>query len=75
MRTVARPMMINEATSTGLRPIRSPRWPPMMPPSGRAMKPTPSVANEAKVPISGSSLGKKTVPKYSAAAVPKPMKS
>ena len=47
----------------------------MMPPSGRTAKPMPSVANESRVPDSGSVFGKKAVLKYSAAAMPKPMKS
>ena len=46
-----------------------------MPPIGRAANPTPSVANAARVPVIGFSLGKKAVPKYRAAAVPNPMKS
>ncbi len=48
---------------------------PMMPPIGRAANPTPRVAKERRVPVSGSPPGKNAVPKYSAAAVPKPMKS
>lgn len=75
MAKVASPMTISEATSTGLRPTLSPRWPPMMPPSGRAANPTPSVANEARVPATGLEFGKNAWPKYSAAAVPNPMKS
>ena len=63
MAKVARPITISEATSTGLRPTLSPRWPPMMPPSGRAAKPTPRVANAASVPASGLAPGKKAVPK------------
>ncbi len=47
----------------------------MMPPSGRTANPMPSVANDSSVPESGSVAGKKTWLKYSAAAVPKPMKS
>ena len=47
----------------------------MIPPSGRATKPTPSVAKEDRSPMFGSALGKKACPKYRAAAVPKPMKS
>ena len=35
----------------------------------------PSVAKDSSVPDSGSFAGKKTVLKYSAAAMPKPMKS
>ena len=47
----------------------------MIPPSGRTANPMPSVANESRVPDSGSFAGKKTVLKYRAAAIPKPMKS
>ena len=47
----------------------------MMPPMGRAAKPTPRVAKAARVPVTGSPVGKNAVPKYRAAAVPKPMKS
>ncbi len=47
----------------------------MMPPIGRAANPTPRVAKAASVPVTGSPVGKKAVPKYRAAAVPKPMKS
>src|SRR5215207_8093531 len=35
----------------------------------------PNVANDSSVAESGSDSGKKTEPKYNAAAVPKPMKS
>jgi hypothetical protein len=69
------PISSSEPTSTGLRPIRSPRYPPTMPPTGRTAKPIPNVANDNRVPDNGSEDGKKTLPKYSAAAVPKPMKS
>ena len=47
----------------------------MMPPRGRTANPMPSVAKDSRVPDSGSVAGKKTVLKYSAAAMPKPMKS
>ena len=47
----------------------------MIPPSGRAAKPTPRVANDASVPAIGLAPGKNAWPKYSAAAVPNPMKS
>ncbi len=67
---VARPMISSEITSIDLRPARSPKWPKMIPPSGRAAKPTPNVANAASVPIVGSTFGKNRSPKISAAAVP-----
>ena len=47
----------------------------MIPPSGRTAKPMPSVANDSSNPDRGSFAGKNTVLKYSAAAIPKPMKS
>jgi hypothetical protein len=52
-----------------LRPRRSPKWPKMAPPIGRAMNPTEKVASEARVPAKGSILGKNRVLKTSAAAV------
>ena len=75
MSTVAMPISNREPTRTGLRPMRSPRYPPRMPPSGRTAKPMPRVAKASRVADSGLEPGKKTFPKYSAAAVPKPMKS
>ena len=70
MQKVARPISIRLATRTGLRPILSPRYPPMTPPSGRTRNPTPRVAKDSRVPVSGSPEGKKSVLKYRAAAVP-----
>jgi hypothetical protein len=46
-----------------------------MPPIGRAAKPTPKVANAASVPIVGETLGKNSLSKISAAAVPYRKKS
>ena len=70
MRKVAKPMTSMAPTRTGFRPNLSPRYPPRAPPTGRMTKPTASVANASSVPTNGSPLGKKTAPKYSAAAVP-----
>ena len=42
----------------------------MTPPRGRTRNPTPRVAKDSRVPVSGSPEGKKSVLKYSAAAVP-----
>ena len=67
---VATPMISSEITSIDLRPTRSPKWPKMMPPSGRATKPTAKVANAASVPAVGSTFGKNSSSKTSAAAVP-----
>ena len=41
MRKVATPMISSDSTSMALRPMRSPKWPKMIPPSGLAAKPTP----------------------------------
>jgi hypothetical protein len=41
-----------------LRPIRSPRWPKMTAPSGRARNPTAKDAKAASVAISASSVAK-----------------
>ena len=37
MRNVPTPMVISETTSVVLRPMRSPKWPKIRDPSGRAM--------------------------------------
>jgi hypothetical protein len=75
MAAVARPMMSSDRTSIDLRPMRSPKWPKTMPPSGRAAKPTPKVASAASVPMVGSTFGKNSLSKMSAAAVPYRKKS
>ena len=67
MQKVASPISIRLATRTGLRPSLSPRYPPMTPPRGRTRNPTPRVAKDSRVPVSGSPEGKKSVLKYSAA--------
>ena len=64
------PIINSVATSTGLRPKRSPMMPNMMPPSGRTTKPTPKVRNASSVPTTGSLFGKNSSPNTSAAAVP-----
>jgi hypothetical protein len=56
--------------SIRLRPIRSPKWPNRIAPSGRATNPTANVASDASVPASGENDGKNTAPNTSAAAVP-----
>ncbi len=63
-------MPTSEYTSILRRPTRSPKWPNTMPPSGRAMKPTPNVANDSRIPAAGEALGKNSFGKTSAAAVP-----
>jgi hypothetical protein len=40
MRNVAMPMSMSVETSVALRPIRSPQWPKIIAPTGRAAKPT-----------------------------------
>ena len=65
------PMIISDVTSIDLRPMRSPKWPKTMPPSGRAAKPTakvPKADERADQPARRS--GKNSSPKTSAAAVP-----
>ena len=63
-------MSSREATSRALRPIRSPRCPAMIPPRGRAITPTASVAKDATMPPSSVAMGKNWTLKTSAAAVP-----
>ncbi len=57
---VPTPISNNVTIRIDLRPIRSPKWPKTIPPSGRARNPTENVAKTAIVPINGSSLGKKS---------------
>ncbi len=68
MAKVDTPISIRLSTSSFLRPIRSPKWPKTMPPTGRAMKPTANVANDFRVP--SGSPGKNTVGNTTAAATP-----
>ena len=44
---VPRPMISRVSSSICLRPIRSPKWPKISPPTGRARKPTAKVPNAA----------------------------
>src|ERR1700722_5154980 len=69
------PIINSVATSTGLRPKRSPMMPNTTPPSGRTTKPTPNVRNASSVPVNGSLFGKKRSPNTNAAAVPYRKKS
>ena len=57
MQNVATPMPTSEMTSIFLRPIRSPKWPNTIPPTGRAKNPTPKVANDEKRCHQGALLG------------------
>jgi hypothetical protein len=47
---VDRPIISNVTMSIALRPIRSPQWPKMAAPIGRAANPTKYVVNEASSP-------------------------
>jgi hypothetical protein len=69
MAPVERPMTSVVTIKVSRRPMRSPRWPKITPPSGRTTKPTPNVANAISVPEleAGS---KNRSPNTSAAAVP-----
>ena len=57
------------------RPLRSPMWPKIIPPTGRATNPTANEANAASVPANSEKVGKNSRPKTSADAVPKMKKS
>jgi hypothetical protein len=70
MRKVAPPTRSSVVMRTFFRPIRSPKWPKNRPPSGRAMNPTPNVANATSVPTAGSRSGKNSTLNTTAAAVP-----
>ena len=67
--TVAMPIVSSEPTSVPLRPIRSPKWPKRMEPTGRAMKATPKTANDDSSAAVGSSLVKNSEGKTRTAAV------
>ena len=59
---------------TFCRPTRSPKWPRMTAPNGRATYANPKVAKDI-TRAEASSSGKKTCGKISAAAAPKMKKS
>ncbi|MCP9972349.1 hypothetical protein LUX57_50720 [Actinomadura madurae] len=69
MRKVAPPITTVEATSIGLRPYRSPKWPATAPPTGRATNPTAKVENEASVEAVSPSPEKNSGPRKMADAV------
>ena len=75
MRPVAMPMPVTVMMRTSLRPALSARWPKMMPPMGRAMKPTAIVPKEASRAVTLSSEAKKWMLKTMAAAVENRKKS
>ncbi|WP_425567876.1 hypothetical protein [Nonomuraea dietziae] len=52
-----------------MRPTLSPKWPNTMPPSGRATKATALVTRASRVALSGSKVGKNSLPNTSDAAV------
>jgi hypothetical protein len=59
MSVLPTPIRVMLRMSIFLRPIRSPKWPNTMPPSGRAKYPVASVPKLATVPTSGSRFEKK----------------
>ncbi len=63
------PISSSVTTSTVLRPLRSPKCPKMIPPSGRATNATALVVSASRVALSGSKVGKNNLPKTSVAAV------
>ncbi len=67
---VATPIVSSETTNSDLRPMRSPRWPAIAPPMGRASTPTASVVYEAMMLAKAECEGKYCELKTSAAAVP-----
>src|ERR1700690_4279134 len=75
MQRVLTPMRSSVATSVDLRPTRSPRYPKITPPSGRARKPIVKVLKDRIFPVNGSASGKKRAGKTRVAAVPYRKKS
>ena len=64
------PIVSIEAISVALRPMRSPKWPKIAEPTGRARKATPKVRKALSRCVSGAEAGKNSAPSTSAAAVP-----
>ena len=67
---VPAPMMTSVQISIVLRPIRSPKWPKISPPTGRARKPTANVPNDANCAAGPSRPLKNSLSKTSPAEVP-----
>ena len=68
-------MMPSVRISMLFRPMRSPKWPKITPPIGRAMKPIANVVYASNVPTVGSNVGKKSLLKTRLANVPYKKKS
>ena len=66
--SVQLPINSMEATSIALRPIRSPKWPNVIAPNGRATNAMPKLIKASKVCAAGDFVGKNSGPKTSAAA-------
>ena len=75
MSAVTMPMPITVMSSTFLRPTVSPIAPKIAPPTGRATRPTPNVANAAMALSVALSVAKYCTLKTSAAAAEKRKKS
>lgn len=75
MSTVDAPIICRVRISIFLRPILSPKWPKIMPPSGRATKPTAKVAKARMVPTPSENSGKKSLLNTSPATTPYRKKS
>ncbi len=67
---VPTPMISSVSSSIFLRPTRSPKWPKISPPTGRARKPTAKVPKAANCAVGPLSPLKKSLSKTSPAAVP-----
>ena len=63
-------MISSVSSSIFLRPIRSPKWPKISPPIGRAKKPTAKVPKAANWAAGPSRPLKNSLSKTSPAAVP-----
>lgn len=69
IRNVAVPITSSDATRVVLRPIRSPKCPKMIDPTGRAKNARANVTKDDSCEAVGSSFGKNSVGKTSTAAV------
>lgn len=69
MSPVATTISVTVPIRAARRPRRSPMWPKITAPTGRATKPNAEVTSEAMTPMTGSSAGKNSAGKTKATAV------
>ena len=70
MATVDTPIVSSAATSVALRPMRSPKWPNIAEPTGRAKNASAKVASDWRVAVVALPVGKNSCGNTMTAAVP-----